>query len=610
MVWHMLWSGVGLCLAGTLFGSVSLSHLSDRALPSRLAVVLLALLPPACMLSWWSLGLTLHFERMVPEKFFAPFYVGVYASALVGGVTWAVLARRHLHFVSFRPILLSLVHGSLAAIYVALALYVVLPVFLQSGDGVRVAVRLVVVPLMAEAIALLTRVPDHQLLDGNVPGASRGFMLVPISLVLSVVGRFCTTGMTSLGLTIALSLAVAALEVTMRWTVLQRDAALGKVLSWIRNTCACQALRSGLPRLSLPACCEPVRRCLRDEPSAELLAFRRRWGDLTPAEQHGKDMRANYAYIVGDTVAEDIGMLTLIPVAIFFRLPTRIGGQPLPLEDVLWRVAFQWVLELMTDAGPFLTYAVGRAWLAWRGDTLYRGVSRSDVAAALARTKSALPGLIQPGSVHSLASGAVSKSVPSKAAVASRSPWAAGDDIDIDDSCANPLAGDAVSSPAASHSAAQAERGENGSVEAPCEPQRVSQYTPLPFDWRRSLLCCAVLKDDAAALAHIQAAQAPLLQDDADVLWQELPWSAVREAMMPGSQAREWGWQHWFVYRNELLAARIGAAWSRRPPGWNASVLLMAFLFGGMMLRGFLDTNVMCSFHDAAGKQYWDACID
>jgi len=206
---------------------------------------------------------------------------------------------------------------------------------------------------------------------------------------MAFIRRFFTTGMNSLKLSIAVSLAVAALEVTMWWTMMQRNAAL-TALS--RRSCdACPGCNSACSRAyrGLVACCP-----LKASPAAELLSHHRRWSDLTQAERDARDMRTSFAFIVGDTVAEDIGMLKLIPVTVFFRLPTRIGAQPLPLSDVLLRVGFQWLLELWTDTGPFVAYAAGRTLLSWRGDTLYCEVTREEVAAALSSVK-ALDGEVE-----------------------------------------------------------------------------------------------------------------------------------------------------------------------------------------------------------------------
>ena len=127
--------------------------------------------------------------------------------------------------------------------------------------------------------------------------------------------------------------------------------------------------------------------------------------------------------------------------------------------------------------------------------------------------------------------------------------------------------------------------------------------------WREAFPC-TVQRDLPAALARVRAARAPLLADDADVLWQRLPWTAVRAAMSPGAGSGEWGWLHWFVFQNELLAARMSASWQRRQRGWSVWVMLSACGLLGFALRSTLDPKLMCPFPDREGVWYWDACSD
>jgi type IV secretory pathway VirB3-like protein len=654
---------------------------------------MLILLPLAAQIAWWIGGISLHFYGLVPlEGFYGPFYVGAYLVALVGGCIWPLLIYREMHFISYRPFLLPLIHGGLGIVFVAAVLFGFLPLFNQSGDGVRVLLRLVLVPLFADGSALVVRLADKYLLDGSVPGATRGYTLLPVSLTLAFVGRFFTTGLSSLWLTILLSVAVAMLEVVMRWTVVQRDAIGDKMFQWLQRTAWCSLLqRCGRRTVTHIDRWSPM----KDAPAPELLAAARRpWSDLSPREQTARSTRANFAFIVCDTAAEDIGMLTLIPVAIFFRLPTRIGGQPLPLTDVLLRVGFQWLLELCTDVGPFLAYAVGRAWLSWRGDTLYRGVTRADVAAAGhallvspalegtpmselsvgvgAKLKpggreltlidgcsspgmaaspavyaqrslstnpreaaaaasgllSSLPPLVDDSTTAFVTTGSVgptacyftgpptangallcSVSAGTVAAGRGESPLASPNSQTL-------LVGDSTS-PFCALNTQNVHSHDNANAKAPSQPGSNAQSSscghgvcscPSRRHMRQSLLGCVVTRDDAAALAHIQAARAPLLADDDDILWQRLPWSVVRQAMAPAALAGDWSWLHWFVYQNELLAARVGAAWRRRHRGWTLGLFAMVLLVGGLILRGYLATHIICAYSDAGGQRYWDAC--
>ena len=633
MQWSTLWTGAGLAASASFFGAQLWVHMLNGAVPSVSRIILYILVPPASMLLWWLGAFTLHFHGLVPVDFYGPFYLVAYTLALGCGLAFSLLTIRFMHFVTYKPLVLPALHGVAGVAVIGIVVFGFIPLFNRSGDGMRVAIRLVIFPAVAEVMSIFVRYSDKVLLDGNVPGASRGFMVAPVSLTMAFIGRFFTTGMNSLGLTIALSLAVAPLEVTMRWTVLQRDKLADRLVAWGGTRCPWVRRCAGRVEARVDAC--TVRVCSR--PSKELLAQRRRWSDLTPAERIGRDSRANYAFVVGDTVSEDIGMLTLIPVAIFFRLPTRIGGQPLPLGDVLLRVGFQWLLELWTDVGPFVTYAACRAWLAWRGDVLYRGVSRAQVAAALA--------------VGDVPKHAAQSAEGGKKGGAILAPGVA--DMCVIDDSANPLAvpargdsaaagggepspmgsmtpslgasagattsslpggGEAVTPTATAAASVQhlhaVHEQHSGAGGGSCVRRYITVHPgeTLGGAVKASLLCCTVPADDAAALAHIQAARAPLLADDADVLWQRLPWRAVRRAMAPDAAEGEWSWLHWFTYRNELLATRVATAWRRRQRGWGIAFIMLVYVLGTTVIRGYFNTRARCPIPDASGDWYWDAC--
>ncbi len=371
ILWEMLWGGFVLSGGATFFGAFLWMQISNRVLRAKWQVLLLVLLAPLTMLAWWMGGSLLHFHRLVPQTaFYVPFNLTLYGIALCAGLLWPILSLRYAYFSTFRPLLLPFLQGCLGLLFLSIMLFVLMPLFVGSSDAVRVALRLVALPLLTEFCSAAVRLMNRKWMVADVPGVLRGFAMTPMSIAMAFVGRLFTTGMDSLALTVLLSLAVAAVELLLRWTVPQRDAC---VMAVVRKTthCCAPCLR-WLSRMD-----NAVQRCCPQgpRPAERLLSSRRRWTDLSPTEQQAKERRAHFAYILGDTVSEDIGMLTLIPVAVLFRLPSRIGGPPLSLGQVLARVGFQYILELWTDVGPFVLYGAGRAYLHCKGDNLYRRVT-------------------------------------------------------------------------------------------------------------------------------------------------------------------------------------------------------------------------------------------
>jgi len=538
--------------------------------------------------------------------------------AVVPMLPW--LAGKFFRIITPRPMLLS---SSLAMVAVLLSFVLttlITPVFNRAGDGVRILIRLVVLPVAFETAAFCTRFTAQTLLQGDVPGASRGFLLLPLALGNAFIGRYYSTGLNSATLSHALSFAVAVLEITMRYTIPVRDRYMQK------------CLRSVTPRRA--------RRCFASGRIGQQAPKYVAWDDLSPTKQHARTTRAHYAFTTIDTIAEDIAMLTLIPVAIFFRLPTRIGGQPLPLGDVLLRVGVQWLLELCTDIGPFLTYAASRAWLQWRGDALYTGLTHSVAQAAaqeaaweatdMEGTRTASPhnrcskqktqhpsirsGQVQPAPLCAMVpltadnpgSLGLDNQDSGGMVAASLGTSVSGMSLDGMNACfAMPLSMETCSAGSRCHSEAAATPSSQRQGEPSCP---TAQAVAWQTGACRNACPCNMQSSLDSAMQQVRDARAPLLADDADVLWQRLPWGAVRRAMAPGVPKGEWSWLHWFTFRSELLAARMSASWQRRQRGWSIWVLAMACMLLGYSMRVTLNVEEMCPFADAHGKWYWDAC--
>jgi len=120
---------------------------------------------------------------------------------------------------------------------------------------------------------------------------------------------------------------------------------------------------------------------------------------------------------------------------------------------------------------------------------------------------------------------------------------------------------------------------------------------------------CIKIADDAAALAHIQAARAAFRVEDAEVIWQRLPWEGVRRVMAPGAPDEQWTWLHRLAFRSELTAVRMLRAWQLRQNGWSAAVCALALLLGGVQLHGYLSPHVVCPRLDNEGEWFWDICV-
>ena len=107
------------------------------------------------------------------------------------------LARRFLRVVTFRPVLFGNIMAVLAIINTFIISTILSGLFNRSGDGVRILIRLVALPLLMEGTAVGIRFATQRLLHGSVPGATRGFLLLPLVLANAFIGRFFSTGLNS-----------------------------------------------------------------------------------------------------------------------------------------------------------------------------------------------------------------------------------------------------------------------------------------------------------------------------------------------------------------------------------------------------------------------------
>ena len=621
VIWLVLWYGLGSMLLFFAVAGLPILDLQQGAIHSVSALLVPAFAPGVINLTWLWAWFAMHAQGWVRRSF--GFYPGWFA---VQGLAWALWPR--IFKASMRPYirriyLFTAVLGVTLLLYGFVVSSVLVPLFNSSGDVGRILVRLVALTIVTEIASAVFRVTIHKLMSPAVPGAVRGALVMSLSMFESFAGRLFTTGMSSFTLTMALSIVGAIVEGIVRRTNVKR-------FEWYLVLFA-RVERSR-------SCC-----CARRKPGT---AEAERGGtQLGTAQDHATRQRANATFLLGETMSSDIGMLTLIPVAIFFRLPTRIGGQPLPLGDVLLRVGFQWLLELATDLSPFFLYAGGRAWLQWQGDTLYGPIcaeavrtafsevyAQSEAAAETlpastphghANAEASMKGctMVQPvtqmGAKYSSGASLLDDSSP--AGTPARSLGDPQNTVARGSSCvgATAIAVDSTvsQSPPTARGTDQAGRLQSqpalfapslSPLQVNSSAERVGEHEPY-----QGMHCCNLLfiADGVdAAVAESKRRLEPLLADDADVLWQRLPWRAVRRAMAPDAAEGEWSWLHWFTYRSELLAARLSTAWSRRQPGFLVLVLVYAVTLHGFVMRTNLGTSAACPRLDEAGERFFDAC--
>ena len=301
-------------------------------------------------------------------------------------------------------------------------LVVVIPAFAVAGEVGRITLRILALPLLNEVCSGAIRVLGYTWLSPSLPA---DWVLVPSStlvLFMAMAGRFLSTNMHTVSGTIAVSLLLAVVELGMRGTMPWRDAAYTRLL--------CH-----------PAFCRP--------PAATHRARR-------------AHLKAWTGFMQLETVAEDVGILFSLAIALLLRVPPTPGAAPLTVSEVALRVAVQYAIELLTDIG----FALAHYTLVTCCGVRYGRVTAPQLQAALApRPPKKRVGALVP----KLVAGPVLHSPPPRQ-VTLRS---ASDSIDapplLDDSAAQ-----LTSEPSVSHSAVAV------------RPDRAATLstTPLPPIWR------------------------------------------------------------------------------------------------------------------------------
>jgi len=269
----------------------------------------------------------------------------------------------------------------------------VIPAFVVGGIATRVLLRLVAIPLLTEVTQAAARWVFFHWAAPTLPASYTVILIAAPSFVLAFVGRQFTTFMDDAQASLLLAVAVAAIEVGLRFTVLPRDRLYRRCFMSVHSACGLRCCSrkpapSGAPAASStftspadgemvddsemkftpsaldvdtmrvpslgPGVASPVRtKAPHAAPKQHAAAARAQ----QPAVNNSRrEMISYYHYLLVDTLVEDVSILSMVPLVAFFGFPVRQGGAPLSLEAAAGRIALQWALELLTDAGPFLLY--------------------------------------------------------------------------------------------------------------------------------------------------------------------------------------------------------------------------------------------------------------
>ena len=532
-MWLGMWYGMGAGLTAlglgysmwldlTRWNFVKWWHL---ALPFALSV--------GANVAWVWGWFVLHARGWVTRE--QGFFPGWFALQLLVLPVFPLMLRGVMPVITNFPFRLAAMTALIALVYAFICANVLLPLFIRSSDAFRVVLRLLVLPLLTEFMSMLVRATSRAWLGPGVPAASVGNVMAPTILFSTIVGKYFLTTFNDTAISLTVSLIVAAMEAGLRITSIPRDRAADRMLQVGRG-----------------CCCKPSQSAVVNgvESKAKLV-------DRPPQQlsSHAWYNRMHFATVIVDTVAEDLGALLLVPIVALFRIPSQQGAKPLPLTVVLFRVFFQYVVELASDVGPFFLYALLRR---YDGTSGYRAVYHEQLAALSSEEVSSAPDDPQP-----LQSGAAVAQSPS---------------TELDD--ASPL-------------------------------------TVLPTAARsRPQACCSSLDpgspESQEAQAEVLRRRGPALAEQQSVLWQRLQWTRVWAVLLQAHPAPSAAnrWLAWFVYRLELVSARTAQAWESRQRGWLAMVLMLGIVLAAHAIRTNFGTGAYCPFRDSEGSDqvHFDVC--
>ena len=473
-----------------------------------------------------------HNSKCVPHHF----------SPQIAAVLWGLASNwGTVQHVYTRPLqAVAIMYSFINVVGVSLGL-VISPTFAAADTGTRIAMRLLLLPLLLEACQAAVRLVFAHYAHPDLPASLMSFVMFPATISVAIMGRIFTTTVDDAVTTILLSLALAVFEVALRLTVSIRDRMYHNCLGSLRVAC-------GMRRNSLSTTASETRR------RRELVGY--------------------YHYLLMDTLAEDIAILTMVPLVGFFRTPVRPGGVPLTLEDAWGRIGVQWVLELCTDVFPFVAYGVC-LWLGRVASVAFPPVTRHRLAHAKR---------------HTLPSDPTPPTVPVEvhAPMVDDSEWGMG----LPGPRPTPKKSVAVQPPSSDEELSE---------------RKWAVTTPA--------CCCIPAREGPEvedALRRIEQVRASAVVDQNDEVWDELPTPVVVRAMRLQAQ-----WGAWNAAQRQLwhltflagrMSARLTAAWGRRPRCWLVAVILSAMSMFTFVFRQTYEPGQFCRLQDSQGVSYFDNC--
>lgn len=241
--------------------------------------------------------------------------------------------------------------------------------FVQAPTIGRVLIRIIGFPLVVEVFLLVIRLTARSALGHRIAAQYSLVFMLPTMLVASMLGRFLSTNLESFAETVGVSITIALVEMTMRFTLPWRD----KTALALRRRLCCTSKEED----------DPVTQAWRD----------RRWTHF------------HHAFMEVDSMCEDVGILASLPLTLLFAVPPSPGAQPLSTGAIVVRVVVQLLIELTTDVGAAVGVGCMRAVCSVRPLPVE--------AAELVTAYRPLPRLKR-ASVHQTDSGRVTVNLPVK----------------------------------------------------------------------------------------------------------------------------------------------------------------------------------------------------